>query len=236
MVNGKNPSLVGPSIVMNYIPMNLQQFSSSSMPTVALQQVMEQLLGALCYAHGRSILHRDVKPSNVLIQNLNPLEIKLADFGVSSTDKAQRETFVGTLRYKAPEIIPNKKYHARVDVWSAGIILAEYSLPSQYFQNLEETANFTTTTVINSIQNLESSKKSFTSLLESMLVEDPGGRASSKEAFESVRLLAEFEDNSTLEEATVSNEEIGDLLPTEVMATIRHAPGKLATEDSPSQS
>ena len=206
------------------------------MPTVALQRVMEQLLDALRYAHDRSILHRDVKPSNILIKKLNPLEIQLADFGVSSTDKAQRGTFVGTLRYKAPEIIPNKKYDAKVDVWSAGVVLAEYSLPSQYFQTIEETANFSPTAVINSIQNLESNKKAFTSLLESMLVEDPGARASSKQALKSVQLLAEPEDNSILEDATASNKEIGDLPPTEVIATIRLAPESLATQDPPSQS
>ena len=69
-----------------------------------------------------------------------------------------------------------------------------------------------------------------------MLVEDPGERSSSKQPLESVRLVPELEDNSILEEANSSNKEVGDLLSTEVLATIRLAPANPATQDPPSQS
>lgn len=93
------------------------------------RQIMMQLLDAISYIHARKIVHRDVKPENILLdENLN---IKLADFGIASfiaTDQDLRE-LMGTPGYLAPETVncsmfDNAPGYGRpVDCWAAGVIM-----------------------------------------------------------------------------------------------------------------
>lgn len=88
---------------------------------------IEQVLIALSAAHAANIIHRDVKPENVLI---NPRgEVKVADFGlaraVSSATTAAGGTLIGTVSYLAPEIVTNSGADARSDVYACGAMLYE---------------------------------------------------------------------------------------------------------------
>ena len=91
--------------------------------------VMTQLLDALHFAHEAKIIHRDVKPANVMITKAG--QAKLADFGVArftEPDSEQMEatragTIVGTPSYMAPEQIQGQPLDRRCDIFSAGIIL-----------------------------------------------------------------------------------------------------------------
>ena len=80
----------------------------------------------LDYIHSRGIMHRDIKPFNVLI-NYNTRELKIIDFGLSEYYYPSKEnnTKVASLYYKAPELyFSNTQYDYRVDCWSVGVILA----------------------------------------------------------------------------------------------------------------
>ncbi|CAJ2508711.1 Uu.00g137370.m01.CDS01 [Anthostomella pinea] len=100
------------------------------------KQVAIQLLDGLKYLHGQPtpIVHRDVKPENVLVQRWGPDEIhvKLADFGLSKQSDALK-TFCGTALYIAPEVLCTQtplsknytKYDSMVDVWSLGVLLVK---------------------------------------------------------------------------------------------------------------
>jgi serine/threonine protein kinase len=85
---------------------------------------------ALAYAHSRNIIHRDVKPSNVLLTHSG--QPMLTDFGVAkivdnedTMDLTGTMATVGTPQYMAPEQVSSKTFDARVDVYSLGIVLYE---------------------------------------------------------------------------------------------------------------
>lgn len=80
----------------------------------------------LDYIHSKGIMHRDIKPFNVLI-NHKTQELKIIDFGLSEYYFPSKEnnTKVASLYYKAPELyFSNTQYDYRVDCWSVGMILA----------------------------------------------------------------------------------------------------------------
>jgi serine/threonine protein kinase len=86
-----------------------------------------RLAGALAYVHERGFVHRDVKPSNILLTTSG--EAKLGDFGIAAHDDATSYTVtgttIGTVSYMAPEQLENHQVGAAADVWSLGIVLLE---------------------------------------------------------------------------------------------------------------
>src|SRR5207245_3200417 len=88
--------------------------------------IITQVLSALGFAHQNGIIHRDVKPSNIMI--LNSGEVKVADFGIARID-ASEFTIVGDLlgtpAYMAPEQFSGAPVDTRTDLFAAGVILFE---------------------------------------------------------------------------------------------------------------
>lgn len=88
--------------------------------------LMQQLLQALAYMHGRGHLHRDLKPANLLVTRSGVL--KLADFGLARpmATHVNLTPCVVTFWFRAPELLLSAaNYTAAIDVWSAGTIIAE---------------------------------------------------------------------------------------------------------------
>jgi hypothetical protein len=88
-----------------------------------------QILDGLAHAHGRGIVHRDVKPSNVLLLDEEAVSIRLLDFGLARFDEAETLTAVGdvpgTLAYISPERLRGEEACPVSDVWGVGILLWE---------------------------------------------------------------------------------------------------------------
>lgn len=92
-----------------------------------VKSYLSQLLKAISFCHLRCVLHRDLKPQNLLIDGEG--HIKLADFGLARTIGLPVRTYtheVVTLWYRAPEVLLGSKlYTCALDIWSLGCIFAE---------------------------------------------------------------------------------------------------------------
>src|SRR5262245_11082260 len=93
-------------------------------------EVAAQLLEALAHAHGRGIVHRDVKPSNVLLAETGAaIDVRLLDFGLAQMAEfdtlTARGDVPGTLAYVSPERLHGREATEAADVWAVGVMLWE---------------------------------------------------------------------------------------------------------------
>ena len=81
------------------------------------------MIQALKYIHSMNIIHRDIKPENILVSTND--QIKLTDFGWSihtGGSSKRRRTYCGTPDYLCPEIVLQKDYDFRLDLWCLGVL------------------------------------------------------------------------------------------------------------------
>ena len=92
-------------------------------------EVAAQLLDALAHAHRRGIVHRDVKPSNVLLAEADGIDVRLLDFGLAQMAEFDTLTALGdvpgTLAYVSPERLHGQEATEAADVWAVGVMLWE---------------------------------------------------------------------------------------------------------------
>lgn len=89
-----------------------------------LSKISEGVLRGLAYLNENKVMHRDIKPQNILLDTLG--NVKLCDFGVSGdVVNSLATTYTGTSFYMAPERIKNEPYTISCDVWSVGLTILE---------------------------------------------------------------------------------------------------------------
>ncbi|KAG6028118.1 hypothetical protein E4U41_000774 [Claviceps citrina] len=123
-------------LVFRYHPLTLDAVlsqSPSALPTTAIASIFSDLLHALAFIHKRGILHRDIKPSAILLDSPSGPAF-LSDFGTAwhprlsayTEPSSNKILDIGTGPYRAPEVLfANKAYGAPVDMWATGVMLAE---------------------------------------------------------------------------------------------------------------
>lgn len=97
-----------------------------------------QIFSGLEYLYKNNILHRDIKPQNILVDNDI---IKISDFGFARSFEQNEliTTFCGSPLYMAPEIIKNKEYNTKSDIWSLGVIIYElFAKEHPYYTNSKD--------------------------------------------------------------------------------------------------
>jgi serine/threonine protein kinase len=113
-------------LVMEWIegPTLHELIHKGSIPVRKVAHLGMQLCDALAYAHSHKILHRDIKPGNIMINQDD--QVKVADFGLARpiTGEAEENPF-GTPDYAAPEIMARQSVDQRADIFAAGVVVYE---------------------------------------------------------------------------------------------------------------
>ncbi|XP_023691711.1 cyclin-dependent kinase 16-like isoform X2 [Paramormyrops kingsleyae] len=118
------------TLVFEYMEQDLKQYMDDCGNILDVYNVkifLFQLLRGLAYCHGRKVLHRDLKPQNLLISHRG--ELKLADFGLARAKSVPTKTYsneVVTLWYRPPDVLlGSTEYSTPIDMWGVGCIFYE---------------------------------------------------------------------------------------------------------------
>ena len=174
------------------------------LPEKHAAQIIRKLSSAVYYLHSFGIIHRDVKPENILMTDKTEYaDIRLLDFGLSKIVRQGEKCTepYGTLSYVSPEVLQDIPYDERCDLWSIGVItylLLSGVLPFDDENNIKEIARKTvyekTPFYPSLFQNVSKEAIDF---VDKLLQKDPDKRMKMTELFEHPWMKKYFKHNNT---------------------------------------
>ncbi|KAK8883703.1 hypothetical protein M9Y10_042801 [Tritrichomonas musculus] len=117
---------IPPCILLEYCPTNLQKaVESMSFSNTETVKVIYQIAEGMKYIHSKKVIHRDLKPTNILLSSDGT--VKICDFGISKLMTIEEQTMtrgLGSQKFMAPEILNEEdNYDEKVDVYSFGVVV-----------------------------------------------------------------------------------------------------------------
>ncbi|MCJ1464499.1 hypothetical protein MMC07_003112 [Pseudocyphellaria aurata] len=168
-----------------------------------LVDICPQFMGAISYLQEMGVIHRDMKPRNILVKSRNPqFIIKICDFGISTEYISSRahETQCGTSMFSAPEIY-QKRYSPPIDIWAPAVPILVFVKNLSELRNCEDIWRQTLVVIEEAIHapNVPLMETSLLLVLEKVLQEDPKERLAAQACLNLFRDVAnKLEEISTV--------------------------------------
>jgi len=173
-------------LAMEYLPGgNLAERMKPGLPIAETLKIIKIVAGALGHAHSQGIVHRDIKPQNIMFREQG--DPVLTDFGIakaigSATVMTQSGVSLGTPRYMSPEQVRGKLVDARSDLYSLGVLFYEM-LTGQLPYTADDSFALAFKHVTEPIPDLPPKLVVFQPVLNSLLAKDPEERYPSAEQY-----------------------------------------------------
>lgn len=99
-----------------------------------IKDVVRQVFLALSHLNAHRIIHADLKPENIMLENSKTNAIKIIDFGSSCFQQSKIHTYIQSRYYRSPEVMLGRGYNTQIDVWSLGCIIFELLTTTPLFR------------------------------------------------------------------------------------------------------
>lgn len=216
-------------LVMEFVegPTLAERMSAGIIPPRLLARHLLDVAQGLAFAHAAGIVHRDVKPSNILLAHDHdgPWSAKLADFGIACSIGSSRLTtpgiVLGTLTYMAPEQLRDAEPGTPVDIFALGLVALEALTGSAGYPGLGTGRGAAIARLMNPPTIPENVPSDWRDLLERMTRIEPDERPTAIEVVEAARHLVQ---SSPVALAAAAAPSDADTRPTEVLPAATSRP------------
>jgi eukaryotic-like serine/threonine-protein kinase len=191
-----------------------QALRHGELDDAAAVEAAAQVLEALAHAHGKGVIHRDVKPANVMLEDSEDVSVRVLDFGLAQLEEADTLTAVGdvpgTLAYIAPERLAGREATGAADVWSVGVLLWEVLAGKHPFSSFSplETAKRVKEGAPRLATLRPDLPRRLTDMVDGMLAPAPARRPSARNA--AVRLRSAWTEVTERPRATMSRTRLAE--------------------------
>lgn len=190
-------------MVMEYLPGGSlkERIHSAPLQEVEVMDILLQMASALAHAHARGLLHRDIKPDNIMFRSDGTAV--LVDFGIArAADSSSRLTesgvSIGTPLYMSPEQARGLELDSRSDLYSLGIVFFEM-LTGQVPYQASDSIAIAVKHIQEPVPTLNGDLEKFQPLLNRLMCKEPGGRFFSAEELVNVLNLKGKGDDATIQ-------------------------------------